>query len=356
VDDKAEMRTMTADIYKNLFTSEGVQDMHKVLDHVSRKVTQAMNHSLTRPYSNDEVKIVLFQMFPTKAPGPDGFLAHFFQRHWDICGKDVSRAVLDIVEGKESAETINETILVLIPKVKNPTLLLQFRPISLCNIFYKIASKVLANRLKVILLKVISEEQCAFILGRLITDNIISAYECLHFMKRSRSKTNIYCALKLDMMKAYDRVEWEYLEAIMVKLGFAQHWVNVVMGMVRTVSFSVLFNGEKLDGFKPTRGIRQGDPISPYLFLLAAEGLSSLLKKQDQSPQLAGIKVATSTSSVNHLLFADDSLLFFKGSSEGAEELFTLLDEYCRASRQRINKENLLFSSPKGVLNLLVML
>jgi hypothetical protein len=176
--------------------------------------------------------------------------------------------------GKELAETINETILVLILKVKNPTLLSQFRPISLCNVFYKIASKVLVNHLKVILPEVISKEQSTFVLGMLITDNIISPYKCLHFMKRSRSKTNSYCALKLDMMKAYDRVEWEYLEAIMVKLGFAQHWVNVVMGMVRTVSFFVLFNGEKLDGFKPTRGIRQGDPISPYLFLLETESLS----------------------------------------------------------------------------------
>jgi hypothetical protein len=97
--------------------------MHKVLDHVPCKVTQATNNSLTRPYSDVEVKTALFQMFHTKAPGPDGFPAHFFQRHWDICGTDVTRAVLDIVEGKESAKTINDTILVLIPKVKNHTLL-----------------------------------------------------------------------------------------------------------------------------------------------------------------------------------------------------------------------------------------
>jgi hypothetical protein len=214
-----------------------------------------MNKALTASYTIEEVKTALFQMFPTKTPGPDGFLAYFFQRHWDVCGDDVTRSVLSIVEGKDSAESINDTVLVLIPKAKHPTLLSQFRPISLCNVFYKISSKVLANRMKMILPDIIFEEQSAFVLGRLITDNIISIYECLHFMKRNKSKRNSYYALKLDMMKAYDRVEWDYLEAIMIKLGFASQWIQVVMGMVISYSFFALFNGSKLEGFKPTRGI-----------------------------------------------------------------------------------------------------
>jgi hypothetical protein len=156
-------------------------------------------------------------------------------------------------------------------------------------VIYKIASKVLANRLKVCLPDIVSEEQSAFVPGRLITNNIITAYECLHFMKQNRAKKNRFCALKLDMRKAYDRLEWSYLEAVMLKLGFHRLWVQMVMWLVTTVSFQVLFNGGKLQEFLPTRGVRQGDPISPYLFLLAAEGLSCLLKHHSVSSELHGL-------------------------------------------------------------------
>lgn len=134
----------------------------------------------------------------------------------------------------------------MIPKVDNPDNLGQFRRVSLCNIIYKIASKAVANRLKVIVPEIISEEQSMFASGLLITDKIITVYECMHFIKNMRVRDTRDCALKLDMKKACNRVEWDYLQSIMIKLGFHRLWVDMVMRLISTISFSILFNGAKM--------------------------------------------------------------------------------------------------------------
>jgi hypothetical protein len=208
----------------------------------------------------------------------DGFNAGFFHAHWQLVKPFVMAAVLGFLNGGDILEEVNKTLLVLIPKVSNPQDLSQYRPTSLCNVLYKLCSKTMANRLRQILDEVVSVEQSAFVPGRLITDNVLIAYECIHYLRNNKGKAG-GCAIKLDMVKIYDRVEWRYLDAIMRALGFPVSWCSLVMRCVSSVSFSVRVNGVFSDSFKPTRGIRQGDLISPHLFLLCSEGLSSMIKK-----------------------------------------------------------------------------
>jgi hypothetical protein len=185
-EDVQEMGSLASSFYLDLYKSEGIENMEAVLNTVPVKVTAEMNDNLLAPFSEQEVKAALFQMFPTKAPGPDGLPAHFFQRNWSICGEEVTEIVLRILKGDDDPSSVNDTLIVLIPKVASPEDLAQFHPISLCNVIYKITSKVAANRLKLVLPQIISEEQSAFVPDRLITDNVITVYECLHFMKKKR--------------------------------------------------------------------------------------------------------------------------------------------------------------------------
>ncbi|XP_024155813.1 uncharacterized protein LOC112163786 [Rosa chinensis] len=326
------IETIVLDYYNSLFRSTNVSDVQRepVLSSLVPVITPNLGASLLLEYSADEIKQALFQMYPTKSPGPDGMPPLFFQKYWHIVGDDIVTAVREFLSTGNLLKEVNFTHICLIPKVKNPTEMSHLRPIALCNVVYKICAKVLANHLKPILDQIISPYQSAFVPGRLVTDNTLVANEVAHYLWNKRDGGGGHLALKLDISKAYDRMEW----------------VQVVMECVTSVQYSFLINGNPRGYITPTRGLRQGDPLSPYLFLLCTEGFSSLIQRIHNNGSLVGIKICRRAPVLHHLLFADDSFLFAEATPVSCIQIKEVLEVYATASGQLINfgKSSVCFS------------
>ena len=203
-------------------------------------------------------------MAPLKAPGPDGMPSVFYQSYWHVVDKDISVAVLYCLHSGKLLPSLNHTHVTLIPKTKCLERVTEYRPISLCNVIYKLISKVLANRLKKFLPHVISETQSAFVPGRLIIDNILIAFETLHHLHNKRTGKVGSMALKLDISKAYDRVEWGFLRQVMVRMGFHERWISLIMECISTVTYSILINGNPTGNITPPRAYAK---VIPYLHI-----------------------------------------------------------------------------------------
>ena len=203
-EDEDQISSMLIAYFADLFTSFNPHDLDRVLDGVQSVVTEDMRTDLARPYTVEEVEFTIKEMAPLKAPGPDGMPPLFYQTYWTKVGMDISQAVLSSLNFGSLLKSINHTFITLIPKVQNLERVTNFRPISLCNVIYKIASKFLANRLKPLLNSSVSEAQSAFTADKLITDNILIAFESLHHMKTICMGKIGFMTLKLDMSKAYE--------------------------------------------------------------------------------------------------------------------------------------------------------
>ncbi|KAK4394097.1 hypothetical protein Sango_1880500 [Sesamum angolense] len=277
-------------------------ELEKVISAVPARVTEDMNWELLKEYSAQEVKLALSQMFPFKSPEPDGMPPIFYQRFWNIVGRATLKCVLNMLNNCEIAPLLNFTDIVLIPKCSNPVNVSQFRPISLCNVVYKLVSKTIANRLKLVLDSIISPSQLAFIPGRLIIDNVLVAFEVNHFLKNKRGGKEESVAIKLDMSKAYDRIEWGFLKRILLKMGFQTCIVKMIMSCVSSVC--------EIKG------------------------------------NIRGVVVARSAPKVSDLLFADDTLILCQASKDALIQVREVLDTYGKTSGQQINlqKSSIVFS------------
>lgn len=312
-----------------------------------RTVTTAQNDRLTKEFSFEEFSLAITQMHPDKASGPVGLNPTFFQKFWPIMGQEVFKYCKDWLRTKSIPGELNCTNVVLIPKKENACCLRDLRPIALCNILYKIMAKVLANRMNEVLPFIISENQSAFVANRSITDNVLVAFELIHYMSQKKRGTVGEVALKLDISKAYDRISWSFLRQRLKIKRFRNTWIERMMMCVQTVTYNFCFNESIIGPSVPRKGLRQGDPLSPYLFLLCVEGLSNAIDEASSSNEISGCQICESAPVVSHLLFADDSFLFFKASAVEATNVKSLLVSYEKCSGQSINfqKSGVYFSA-----------
>lgn len=342
-----DIERVAAEYFQVLFTTSSPGNFEDALRYVTENVSTKCNETLTRAPTDDEIKKAHFDINPEKAPGPDGMTILFYQRFWGITASEIFQTVKDFFLTETLDPRLNQTSICLIPKTDRPSEMTEFRPISLCNVSYKIISKILSNRLKRFLPNLISETQLAFVAKRLITDNILVAQEIFHALRTNPSCKVKFVAIKTDMSKAYDRVGWSFLEALMRKLGFNERWISWIHLCISSVSYNVLINGEQKGNIAPSRGLRQGDPLSPFLFIILTEALISQINGAESEGRLTGLKIARVSPPVSHLLFADDSLFFCKAETQQCTELMKIIENYGKASGQQLNvsKSSIFFGS-----------
>lgn len=292
--------------------------------------------NLLREVTKEEVKEVLFKMPGSKAPGPDGYTTEFFKGAWSIIGDDVTVAVQSFFLMGFLPKGLNSTILSLIPKRSEAKEMKDYRPISCCNVLYKVISKLLANRLKRILPKCITWNQSAFIKERLLMENVLLATEIV----KDYHKTDISprCAMMIDISKAFDSVQWTFLVNTLKALGLPDRFIHWISLCITTASFSVQVNGELAGYFQSKRGLRQGCSLSPYLFVVCMNVLSRMLDDAAARGRF-GFHPKCKNINLTHLCFADDLMIFGDGTKRSIEEILKVFKEFDKISGLKISLE-----------------
>ncbi|KAL0300285.1 UNVERIFIED_CONTAM: Retrovirus-related Pol polyprotein from type-2 retrotransposable element R2DM [Sesamum angustifolium] len=317
--------------------TERVLDLHYLRPWARHILTEEEANALIRPVTVDDVKKAMFDIEEDKAPGPDGFSSGFYKAAWPIVGEEISKAIMDFFTTGKLLKQVNATVLTLIPKVRTPHSVADFRPISCCNVIYKVISKILVCRFREILDLLISPSQNAFIPGRLISDNVLLAQELFSGYNQCRLPPR--CALKVDLRKAYDTVEWDFLFATLRLFGFPAVFIRWIEECVTSAHYSVVVNGGVHGFFAGARGLRQGDPMSPYLFVLVMEVLQMILQQFiDQDGQFLYHWRCTELK-LFQLSFADDLLLLCKADVQSVNLFRRGLDLFASLSGLHTNPQ-----------------
>ncbi|GAA0162662.1 hypothetical protein LIER_18702 [Lithospermum erythrorhizon] len=321
-----EVSILLVDFYKELFGSS--KEVHPIDEDVVTNgyiLSTTDGISLVAPVLDIEIREALFDIGNEKAPGPDGFSSAFFISRWDLVGGDVCRAVREFFITGVLLKNWNHTILALLPKVTGSPRVSDFQPIGLTNVLYKVITKILSRRLSLFLPKLIDKAQGAFVQGRNIVDNIWVAQELVRGYNRSRCTPS--CMLMLDIRKAFDTVSWSFLEDVLKGFGLPELFIGWIMACIRKPTFSISFNGVLHGYFEGKRGLRQGDPMSPALFLLCIEYLSRLLKMKTGG-YIFSFHPKCQGAQITHLAFADDLMLFSYGDMASVDVLMTSVETF----------------------------
>jgi len=299
-----------------------------------RSLPSEASKNMVVSFSEEEVKNAVWDFGGSKSPGPNGFNFNFIKSSWEVLKADVMAAVQLFHTTGSLPKGCNTSFIALIPKVRDLSSLDQFKPISLVGVIYKIITNVFSSRMKKIMPLVIDECQSAFICDRGLLDSVVMANEFLEDIKRNRKSRVCF---KVDFEKAYDSVRWSFLFDMLHRLGFHDKWISWVKGCLVSSSVSVLVNGSPTEEFKPSRGLRQGDPMAPFLFLVVAEGLAGLVRQALRTNVLRGVKVGRNSVECCLLQFADDTLFMCEDSFDNIFSYKAILRCYEIVSGLKVN-------------------
>ncbi|KAL9680391.1 hypothetical protein QQ045_018270 [Rhodiola kirilowii] len=325
--------------FKNLFGSfPSFRDID-VASLIKPKISPKKNNMLTRIPDEEEVKAAVYWMNHSSSLGPDGFTSKFFVSCWNIIKSDLLDAVKGFFVGLQLPKHMSSAHIILLPMVKNAMSFDKVRPISRCNFVHKILSRILNDRLKLVLPDLISEEQAGFVEGRNIHKTIGLAHDIVNDIENKSFGGNV--VVKLDMSKAYDRLSWRFLLKMLRAFGFSEQWCDLIYRNIANYRYSICWDWETYGHhFKSNRGVRQGDPLSPSLFILAMEYFSQLLNQAVRFRKVIPYKTKGGKSMIHHLLYADDMLIFSNGHKNSIRHMLNLINDFCDASGQLLNQEN----------------